>query len=172
MTNDAMKLEWREIVSGEDVSKVRELTARTGFFNAEEVDIAAELVDESARKGSASGYEFIVAESAGEIAGYACYGLTPGTERSWDLYWIVVAPEMQRRGLGSTILERVEAKIAVVRGGLVWVDTSSSEAYVSTRAFYERAGYHQAALLEDFYRDGDSKVIYLKRVPFHGTESG
>lgn len=155
---------YREEVSAADVAWVREVTARTGYFTAEEVDIAAELVDERLRRGAASGYEFILAEAGSSLVGYACYGAIAGTERSWDLYWIVVEPGLQGRGLGSRILERVEAKVGAAGGGLVWVETSSTERYVPTRRFYERAGYRCAAVLDDFYREGDGKVIYVKRV--------
>jgi len=158
-------LRWREDVCEADVAGVRRLTEDTGYFTAAEVDIAAELVEERLRRGEASGYAFVLVESASRLVAYACHGRTPGTDHSWDLYWIAVSPEAQRRGVGSAILQRVEARIAEASGGLVWVDTSSTDRYASTRAFYERSGFHRAALLEDFYRPGDGKLIYVKRIP-------
>lgn len=158
------EIAFREDVRESDVLAVREITDSTGYFSPEEVGISAELVEARLSQGERSGYAFILAERGSALAGYACYGRTPGTERSWDLYWIVVAPSTQRRGLGSTILVRVESKIAAAGGGLVWVETSSTDQYASTRGFYERAGYRRAAVLDDFYREGDAKVIYGKRV--------
>jgi len=49
-------------------------------------------------------------------------------------------------------------------GRQVYADTSSSTKYAATRAFYLAQGFKQAALLEDFYRKGDGKVIFAKRV--------
>jgi ribosomal protein S18 acetylase RimI-like enzyme len=160
-----MHMEWRESVSEADILAVRGLTEDTGYFTAEEIDIAVELVEERLRKGKASDYEFILLEPADRLAAYACYGRSPGTDSSWDLYWIVVSPGMQRRGVGSALLDRVEARIAESGGGLVWVDTSSTDKYAPTQTFYERAGFRRTAVLEDFYRAGDSKLIYVKRVP-------
>jgi hypothetical protein len=38
------------------------------------------------------------------------------------------------------------------------------EKYVSTRRFYERTGFTAEAVLKDFYRPGDDKVIYRLEV--------
>ena len=98
------------------------------------------------------------------MVGYACYGLTPGTQASYDLYWIVVASDLHGRGHGRRIMSEVEKRIAALGGEKIYVDTSSTDKYAPTRRFYERAGLVQVALLEDFYRRGDSKVIYEKRI--------
>ncbi|MCW8952991.1 MAG: GNAT family N-acetyltransferase, partial [Rhodospirillales bacterium] len=148
-------MSWREAVRGEDVERIRRLVSATGMFTAEETAIAGELVAERIEKGRASGYEFIVAEEQGQLAGYACYGLIPGTDTSYDLYWIAVHPDLQKHGLGRHLMARTEAAIRQRKGRLMYADTSSSDAYTPTRAFYERMGFTRAADLVDFYRVGD-----------------
>lgn len=157
-------ISWRAEVAPGDVAHVRSLVAATRFFTEEEVAIAAELVEERLAKGAASGYEFFFAENRSAVLGYACYGRTPGSDHSWDLYWIVVDPERQGQGLGREILARVEPKIHGGGGRLLWADTSSTARYAPTRAFYLRAGFLEAARLANFYRPGDDKVIYEKRL--------
>ena len=67
-------------------------------FTRVEVAVALELVD-----GALAGdpdYRLQVAEVDGAIAGYACFGPSPMTAASWDLYWIAVAAPARGRGVG------------------------------------------------------------------------
>jgi GNAT superfamily N-acetyltransferase len=161
---DAPELVWREAVRAEDAEAVRALVAATAMFTAEEVDIAVELVTERLAKGPASGYEFVLAEAGGRLAGYACYGPTPATVGTIDLYWIVVSPDLQGQGLGRAILARTEIAARRIGGERLYVDTSSQEKYAPTRAFYTGTGFAQVAELPDFYRRGDGKVIFVKAI--------
>ncbi len=102
-------LEWRSAVMAEDVGRVRSLVASTGFFNAAEAEVAADLVSERLTKGIRSGYHFVLAERGSTLVAYACYGPIFGTQGSFDLYWIAVAPEEQGRGLGAQTYTRAEA---------------------------------------------------------------
>lgn len=158
------KLIWREEVEGADIAGIRRLVEATLFFTDEEVAIAAELAEERLANGPASGYEFCLAHASGELLGYACFGRTPGTDHSFDLYWIVVAPASQGSGIGRQILERIEPRIAGAGGRLLWVDTSDTAKYAPTRAFYLHSGFCEVARLADFYRPGDGKVIYEKKL--------
>ncbi|HEV7281081.1 MAG TPA: GNAT family N-acetyltransferase [Pirellulaceae bacterium] len=146
-----------------DVEAVRALVARTAYFNAEEVGIAAELVEERLAKGEDSGYEFVLAhDEVGKLLGYACFGKIPCTTNRYDLYWIAVDPERQGRGLGRELLRASEDRIVALGGARVYVDTSTRPQYASTRAFYERCGYELDAALECFYGPGDGKAIYRR----------
>jgi hypothetical protein len=46
----------------------------------------------------------------------------------------------------------------------VYAETSTQELYTPTRIFYESAGYFKEAVIEDFYAEGDSKAIYVKKL--------
>ena len=153
---------WRESVKPEDGERVRALVAATGMFSAEEVAIAEELVQERVARGRASGYEFVLLEDNGSLLGYACYGLIPGSVTSHDLYWIAVHPDRQGRGFGQQIMARAEAAMRRAGAQRIYIDTSTSERYAPTRAFYAAAGFTLAAELPDFYRPGDGKAIYSK----------
>jgi GNAT superfamily N-acetyltransferase len=142
-----------------DRQMVREIVESTDLFSPEEIDIAVELVDDRLAKGPASGYEFVFAEIDGRTVGYACYGPIAATRGSYDLYWIAVRRDCQRRGLGHALLAKVESLVRRRGGTRIYVDTSGREQYASTRAFYESAGYRPEAVLRDFFAPGDDKVI-------------
>jgi GNAT superfamily N-acetyltransferase len=158
-------MKWRTSLRQGDSAAVRALVAGTGFFSAEEVDVAVELVDETLSRGKASGYEFVfveAAESGGELLGYTCFGPIPATASSFDLYWIAVAPESQGSGIGRKLIGETERLARKQGAARMFVDTAGRAQYAPTRAFYERMGYRKAAVLDDFFAPGDAKVIYAK----------
>src|SRR5262249_14485492 len=99
-----------------DIAAVRDLVATTGFFSAEEIAVAAELVEERLARGPASGYAFFFADAVAGLAGYSCFGRIALTQASYDLYWIVVAPAAQRTGLGRRLLGATEAAVMALGG--------------------------------------------------------
>ena len=145
-----------------DREDVARLVAKTGFFSAEEILIATELIDERLAKGDESGYFFLFAEEDERLVGYACFGPIPGTLQSFDLYWIVVDPSLQNRGIGRLLLDAAEREMAGQGAGRIYIDTSSRAQYEPTRSFYKACGYREGAFLEDFYTPGDGKIIFLK----------
>lgn len=153
---------WRSLLRTDDPGRVRSLVVATGFFNAEEIRIAAELVEEALTRGEASGYRFLFAEQDRALLGYSCFGRIAGTQASYDLYWIAVSPEHQRAGIGSELLDRSETSIAHAGGQRVYVETSTRAQYAPTRTFYRRRGYREQALLADYFAPGDGKLILLK----------
>jgi GNAT superfamily N-acetyltransferase len=100
----------RDAVLPDDVAAVGDMVAATGFFTPAEVAVAVELVRERLERGPASGYEFLLLDLDRRPIAYACWGLIACTVGSFDLYWIVVAPDHQRRRLGGWLLEAVERR--------------------------------------------------------------
>ena len=141
-------------------ARLEQLTAATGLFRPEEVAVAVELLEESC--AGADDYRFVGAYAGEELVGYACWGPTPGTDGTWDLYWIVVDPARQGQGIGTELLTDVEQRLTAGGCRLVVVETSSRADYRATRAFYERRGYTRAATIPGYYAPGDDLVIYLK----------
>ena len=145
-----------------DSSAIREIVSSTLFFNAEEIEVAVELVEERLKLGEASGYYFIFADIDGKTIAYSCYGPIPGTVSSFDLYWIAVHADYRGTGLGSLLLEASEAAIKEMGGQRIYVETSSRAQYEPTRGFYLSRHYQLEATLVDFYAPGDSKLIFVK----------
>ena len=154
----------RDEVIPKDLQAVHLLVSATGFFSEEEIAIAAELVQTRLEQGEDSGYYFIFAESGKQLVGYVCYGPIPGTQGSFDIYWIAVAPDQQKIGLGSRLIKTCVQRIHAVGGRRIYVETAGRDQYTSTRAFYRKLGYTQAACLPEFYGPGDAKIIYEKIV--------
>lgn len=157
----------REKVAKADVDSVRAIVTSTGFFNPGEIEIACELVTEALAKGPYEGYRFLFAElpdprphRTTRTIGYACYGETPCTTGTFDLYWIAVHNDLRTKGLGTFLQRETETRIRALGGRRLFAETSGRAQYEPTRRFYLKLGYKQEAVLADFYAPGDDKVIY------------
>lgn len=147
-----------------DVDAVREIVESTNFFLDYEVDVAVELVQENLSKGQPSGYNFLFVDLNGKTVAYSCYGLIPCTASSYDLYWIVVHNEFRKSGIGSKLLALTENAALQSGATAMYAETSSQSMYEPTRKFYLTNGYQEEARLKDFYKPGDDKLIYSKRL--------
>lgn len=166
---DELSISLRETPTVDDVARVREIVTSTGFFNASEIDVAAELVEEALAKGPVEGYRFLFADVRDEggslrAAGYTGYGEIPCTAGSYDLYWIAVHASMRGKGLGTRLQRETEARIRALGGRRLFAETSGRDQYEPTRRFYLGLGYREEARLADFYAPGDDKVIYGMRL--------
>lgn len=162
MTAAASVIALRTDARPTDSQAVRIIVASSEFFSADEIDIAVELIDDRLTSGEASHYRFIFADSGDVPVGYACYGRIPGTQSSFDLYWIAVRHDHRHAGIGRRLLAESERLIGADGGTRVYVETSSRAQYEPTRQFYLRNGYAIASTLEDFYAPGDGKVTLVK----------
>jgi ribosomal protein S18 acetylase RimI-like enzyme len=131
-------------------------------FKPAEVDVAEEVINSYLGDSIRSGYHIFVAEVSASIAGYICYGPTPLTEGTWDIYWLAVAQEQQSQGIGKALLNFAEGDIKERRGRLALIETSSKPEYGATRLFYGAQGYEMACHIADFYAPGDDKVVFQK----------
>ena len=154
---------------GSDRADVERIIAAVAVFSPEEIDIALELVDEWLELGEESGYlTYVIEETVetgkGTVRGFVCFGPTPLTEGTYDLYWVAVDPAAQGRGYGQRLLTFAESEVRGLGGRLLLIETASHEAYAATVRFYERAGYELVSRIPNFYRAGDDKLTFAKDV--------
>lgn len=148
--------------------RLAEILVGTAVFTHEEITVALGLFDETV-EGS---YEFVGAFDADDVVlAYACYGPTPGTDGTFDIYWIAVDPSAQGAGRGTRLLGEVERRLCERGGRLVIVETSSRGEYEPTRRFYHARGYQESARIAAFYGPADDRVIYVKRLTPKATSA-
>ena len=145
-------------------------------FSDEERAVALELIDHRLAHPASDDYRFILSfscpETGGpeELAGYLCYGRTPLTRSTYDLYWIVTSPAYARSGVARGLVARLESEIAREGGGLVRVETGSREGHGGAVHFYDAVGFARTATIADFYAPGDDLIVFTKRLR-HGSVS-
>ena len=145
-------------------ARIVEILVGTNAFSNEEVGVALELFDAENGDRRSPDYEFVGAFVDDALAGYACYGPTPATDGTWDLYWLAVDPAAQGRGVGRALVRWVEQELGRRGARLLVVETSSRADYQVTRSFYARSGYTDAARIRDFYSPSDDRIILTTRL--------
>lgn len=155
-------LSLREELVPQDMLSIRKVVESTGFFTEQEVEVAIELVEDRISRIEDSDYQFLVVEVDGKVVGYSCYGWISVTEANYDLYWIVVDNNQRGNGLGQYLMEETEARIRKLGGARLYAETSGQEKYAPTQRYYEKCGFYKEAVVKDFYRQGDDKLIYTK----------
>jgi len=148
-----------------DKEKILALLSQRGTFNQDEIRVAIELLEEKLGHPQREDYEiFCALDGTDDLVGYICFGPIPMTEGCYDLYWIVVDERRSREGIGQKLLTFMEGFVVGKRARRVYLDTSSTPPYEPARSFYVKHGYGLVSVLEDFYRPGDDKMIYMKEV--------
>ena len=174
ITEDAAENGARDVVLGpvgkKHLDAIWTLLESTHVFRAEEIAVGIEVIEDYL-ENPGQDYDVVGAFTRDDrLLGYACWGATPCTVGTYDLYWIAVSAEAQGRGIGKLIMQEVERRLARANARLVLIETSSTEPYAPTRAFYRALGFHEVARVPDFYLDGDDRVILARRLDERAAE--
>jgi len=157
-----------------DRAQLIDILSQGAGFRSEEIACAIELLDAALapsdgepadqRDPDDTGYEarVAVADDGERVLGYACFGATPMTEATYDLYWLVVAENARGRGVGGALVAAVDAELKQRGARIIRVETSSLEGQGGARRFYEKTGFRLAGAIPDFYRQGDDLLVYAK----------
>lgn len=129
------------------------------------MECALELIDLALTSANPD-YQVLVAsrEDERKVVGYVCYGPTPMTDGTFDLYWIASDPVVRGQGVGAALVSAMEGDIRRRKGRLIRIETSAMEAYGPTRGFYAAMQYREESRFRDFYKVGEDLIILAKRL--------
>ena len=109
-----------------------------------------------------------VAVEEGSVVGFAT---VTGGEKSEEaeITWLAVDPGRQRKGIGRSLLKRIEESLAEKCKSLLMVKTLAAEAnyppYEATRTFYEKNGFSHVETIHSYAEwGGDPAAIYSKQL--------
>jgi predicted N-acetyltransferase YhbS len=158
-------MNFRTQLKQSDIQAIKEILNSTQFFYDFEVDIAAELAAENLEKGTdKSGYIFIMVEIENKPVAFACFGKTPCTIDSYDLYWIGVHQSEKGKGIGKILLKMTDEAVEKLGGKNIWIETSGRPLYHPTVQFYLKNNCKLMAELPDYYAENDPKLVFLRKV--------
>lgn len=136
----------------------------TSAFNRPEIEILDEVLTDHSDNPKTT-YILFEEKDNGRLIGFAIFGRSPMTKFSWDIYWMAVDKDFQRKGIGKKLQKRIEAYVLSLdkKANLI-VETSSKPEYNATRGFYIKEGFKEMGRIPDFYREDDALVIFYKKL--------
>ena len=140
------------------------LAEATAVFKPLEIEALREVLDDYHESNRQEGHRSVTDERHGRVVGFAYYAPAAMTDRTWYLYWIAVGKQTQARGVGGELLRHAEQDIRAAGGRVLFIETSSLPHYELTRRFYLKHHYEEAAVLADYYADGDDMVVFRKQL--------
>ena len=105
---------------------------------------------------------WLTAEFDGSPVGLLYAVPEEAADRAWNMRAIGVHADRHGRGLGRALADRLEAILRERAQRVLIVDTSGTDGYAGSRAFYRRLGYEEEARVRDFWAEGDDKIVFRK----------
>lgn len=141
-----------------------ELAGTTGVFTFPEM--AAFRMDIFHALRNNDDVVYSLRDKENNLKGIVQYGIPDDVEdnRIMMIHWIVVGKKYQKNGVGLELVEQVEKDAIKWGAKMIVLETSSTKPYLDTRRFYDRLGFIPEATINDYYKPGDSKITYVKRL--------
>lgn len=102
--------------------------------------------------------------SEGKIIGLGYCTPEKLTEGTYNLLAIAIRRELQGNGEGKKMINFIENLLSDKGNRVLIVETSSDPQFKLTRKFYDQLGYRKEATIQDFWKDGEDKVVYWKKL--------
>jgi len=148
-----------------DRASLLSMLIKTRSFTSAEIDVAMELIDIVLKDQIQKDYQiYCMVDDQDQAIGYICYGPTPMTQGTFDLYWIAVDPDFQEQGVGSKLLSFLEEVVKAEGGRMILADTSTIPHYEKTQKFYLKNGFQEVARVLDYYHPGNDRVTFCRRL--------
>jgi ribosomal protein S18 acetylase RimI-like enzyme len=164
MISENSLMQVRSLVE-KDRARLLSMLIRTQAFTSEEMSVAMELIDIVLKDRIQKDYQIqCMVDDQDQPIGYICYGPTPMTQGTFDLYWIAVDPDFQKQRIGSKLLNFLEKLLRELKGRMILADTSTIPQYERTRRFYIKNGFQEVARVPDYYHPGNDRITFCKKL--------
>ena len=143
-----------------DVYKIKEVVDSSGLFPSEYLD---EMISDYLSNPDTDEIWFTRIENETPIAiGYCVPEQL--TESTYNLLAIGVLTEWQGKGIAGEMMKYIELLLKEKGGRILIVETSSDDAQIAARNFYKKIGYTQEAVIRDFWKEGEDKIVFWKKL--------
>ena len=147
-------------VTKSDIDGLKKVVDSSELFPSEYLD---EMISDYLNNADTQDIWFTYIDNDKQVAIGYCVPekLTDGT---YNLLAIGVSQDLQRTGIASQMMAYIEQLLKQKDGRILIVETSSDDAQIGARNFYKKIGYTQAATIKDFWKDGEDKIIFWKKL--------
>ncbi|TAE52166.1 MAG: N-acetyltransferase [Bacteroidetes bacterium] len=147
-------------VTPADLNDLKIVVDSCELFPSEYLD---EMIDDFFHNSETEDIWFTYMDHASPVAIGYCVPekLTEGT---YNVLAIGVMKTAQRRGIAAEMMKYIEQLLKDKGGRLLIVETSTDDAQTAARGFYQKIGYTQEAVIRDFWKEGEDKVVFWKKL--------
>lgn len=147
-------------IEKKDIPHLKNVIDSTGLFPSELLDDM--IADYFNNPNSSDIWLTLELDEVPVVVAYcAPERLTSGT---YNLYLIAVLKDHQGKGLGATMMQYIEQLLKKQGQRVLLVETSGLPEFESTRRFYDKSYYQRAAVIREFYQEGEDKIIFWKKL--------
>ena len=143
-----------------DYEGIVEVALRSGLFDADQLDVLTAMIREPSEQDV-----WFADLTDDRPTGVAYLAPEKFTEGTWNLYFIAVHPDNQRRGRGKAILEFICDWLIREEQRMLIIETAGIPDFQYVRDFYAANGFENEGRIRDFYAEGVDKVIFRKLLP-------
>ena len=108
---------------------------------------------------SMTNYDIIVSVSEGLVTGYCCFSLLFDEA---EILRIAVIPEKRNCGQGYVLLEHILKMLSTGGASNVFLEVRTGN--IPARRLYEKLGFENIYVRENYYSDGEDAVVYRKSI--------
>lgn len=143
-----------------DIDKIKEVVDSSELFSSEYLD---EMISDYFHNPDTEEIWFTYIDHQTPTAIGYCVPekLTEGT---YNLLAIGVLKESQGKGIAAEMMKHIEQLLKEKGGRVLIVETSSDDAQLAARNFYKKIGYTQEAVIRDFWKEGEDKIVFWKKL--------
>ncbi|MGZ4036335.1 MAG: GNAT family N-acetyltransferase [Bacteroidia bacterium] len=147
-------------VTKSDIEGLKKVVDSSGLFPSEYLD---EMISDYFNNGDTQDIWFTYSNNNQPVAIGYCVPekLTDGT---YNLLAIGVSQDSQRKGIAVEMMKYIEQLLKNKDGRILIVETSSDDAQIGARNFYKKNGYTQEAIIRDFWKQGEDKIVFWKKL--------
>lgn len=143
----------------EHKEELQRILTASGQFDADSITYTLEALDNHLENPDSEIW-FTALEN--EPVGFAYCAPEPVTSGTWNLLMLWTKEGYEGKGFGRSLVSAVEAELKNRGARLLIVETSQLPEFETARAFYEKYGFTFEAEVENFFAEGDNKLIYTK----------
>lgn len=145
----------------EDIPDLKDIIQTSGLFPAELLD---DMTSDYFNNPGETTDIWLTLTVDGKPIGIAYCAPERLTDGTYNLYLIAIHSTQQGKGLGKQFLQYIESLLEVKGNRKLLVETSGLPEFHLTRKFYDQCNYQREAMIKDFYREGDDKIIFSKKL--------